>query len=348
MGVTKESFGYYKAGEEASLYTITNKNGWVAKVTDFGAILVSLFVPDKNKVLSDVVLGYDCIEAYLDNPSYFGSTIGRNGNRIAGASFEINGVTYHLDKNEGENNLHSGFNGYHKRLWATQTKDNAVTFTLQSPHLDQGFPGNFEIAVTYTLTDDNALKIDYEGNSDQDTIANFTNHTYFNLAGHTAESAMNHYLTLFASYYNHLIENSSIPDGELAPVSGTPMDFLTRQVIGERIDADFAQLQYTGGYDHNYIIDKGDAALTKAAILEDVASGRVMEVYTDLPGVQFYAGNFIACGIQLGKESTNYQKRSAICLETQYYPDAIHQPEFPSPILKKGEKYQTTTIYKFI
>lgn len=347
MGIGKEKFGTTEKGETATLYTLSNKSGMTAKFTDYGAILVSLLVPDKQGKKLDVVHGFDNLQGYFDNPGYFGSTIGRNGNRIAQASFELNGETYHLDQNEGENNLHSGFNGYHKRLWKADEIESGICFSLVSPDLDQGFPGEFHISVTYTLSNDNTLQIEYKGVSSKDTIANLTNHSYFNLSGHNSGTAMDHILTIFASSYTPVIDSGAIPTGEVAPVEGTPMDFREAKVIGERIDSDFSQLAYTGGYDHNYVLDDRSKGLKKAAIFTDPMSGRSMEVYTDCPGIQFYAGNFIS-GQVLGKEQSIYKVRSAVCLETQYFPDAIHNLEFPSPVLKKGEEYHSLTQYKFV
>lgn len=350
MSILVTSFGKGSAGEEVSLYTVENKNGMKASFTNYGAILTTLLVPDNNGNLVDVVHGYDNLEGYMENPSYFGATIGRNGNRIAGAQFEINGVTYQLDKNEGENNLHGGFNGYNKRVWNTKLDEaaNAVEFSLFSPDGDQGFPGNFNVTVTYQLTEDNAVKITYNGTSDADTIANMTNHSYFNLAGHTTDSILDHSLWIKAANFVPVVDSAAIPTGEVATVIGTPMDFTTPKVIGKEIESDFEQLKFTGGYDHNYAVDKETDGIEKIAEVEDPKSGRKMEVYSDLPGIQLYAGNFIGTNGIEGKEGVLYKKRSALCLETQYFPDAIHQPNFESPVLKAGEEYHTTTIYKFI
>lgn len=350
MSISVTAFGKNQTGEEVSLYTVENKNGMKACFTNYGAIITKIVVPDKNGVLADVVLGYDSMEGYIKNPGYFGATIGRNGNRIAGSQIDINGVTYELDKNEGENNLHAGFHGYDKRMWEVKVDEteNAVEFSLFSPDGDQGFPGNFNVTVTYTLTEDNEVKIAYKGTSDADTIANMTNHSYFNLAGHTSNTILDHVMWIKASNYVPVVDNTAIPTGEVATVTGTPMDFTAPKVVGEEIESDFEQLKFTGGYDHNYAIDKESQGIEKIAIVEDPKSGRKMEVYTDLPGVQLYAGNFIGTNGVEGKEGMLYQKRSGLCLETQYFPDAIHQANFESPVLKAGEEYNTTTIYKFV
>jgi aldose 1-epimerase len=290
------------------------------------------------------------MEGYIKNPGYLGAAIGRNGNRIAGAEITINGVTYQLDKNEGENNLHAGFNGFDKRVWDAKVDEvnNAVEFSLLSPAGDQGFPGNFNVTVTYTVTDDNEVKLNYKGTTDADTIANMTNHSYFNLAGHTSGTILDHVMWIKASKFVPVVDSSAIPTGEVATVTGTPMDFTSPKAIGKELESDFDQLKFTGGYDHNYAIDKETKGIEKIAVVEDPKSGRKMEVYTDLPGVQLYVGNFIDTNGVKGKEGMLYQKRGGLCLETQYFPDAIHQPNFESPVLKAGEEYNTTTIYKFV
>ena len=253
----KQGFGTTKDGKEALLYTLSNKNGMEISVTDYGAHLVSVLVPDKDGKKRDVVLGFDSVTGYETDGSHFGATIGRNGNRIAGAAFELHGKTYQLAKNENNNNLHSGPDGYDYRLWnVEEADDSAVTFVLMSQDGDQGFPGNFEVSVTYTLTDENAVEIHYEGSCDQDTVVNMTNHSYFNLAGHDAGSIENQTLVLKAEQFSPVIDSASIPTGEHAPVQGTPMDFTSEKAIGAEIEADFEQLKLTGGYDHNFILDK--------------------------------------------------------------------------------------------
>lgn len=347
MAITARTFGKSPKGEEVTLFSITNKNNVTATVMDFGAILVNLFVPDKNGEVKDLVLGFDNVEGYYKNPGYFGSTIGRNSNRIANSKFELNGVTYNVDKNEDPNNLHGGFNGYNARMWSAETVgDNAVKFSLMSPDLDQGFPGNFEVSVTYTLTDDNEVNIHYEGVSDKDTVANLTNHSYFNLSGHNSGSMLDHSLWLKASNYTPVVAGA-IPTGEIASVKGTPMDFTTAKVIGDDIEADFEQLKLTSGFDHNYVIDREDDSVILVAKVEDAKSGRAMEVYTDCVGIQFYAGNFINTDGDVCKDNTVYKKRDALALETQFFPNTVNEKSFPSCILKAGEKYDTTTIYKF-
>lgn len=350
MEIQMSDFGKDLNGNTVRLFTLSNSNGIVAKITNFGATLVSLFVPDKNGKLDDVVLGFDSLEKYFNNNiCYFGSTIGRNSNRVKDANFALNSITYNLDKNEREkNNLHSGFNPYNSRLWdyCIDNESNSVSFKLISPDMDQGFPGEFDIEVTYSLDNDNNLKINYNGVSNKDTVANMTNHSYFNLAGHNSGTAMEQELYINADKYVE-VDNELIPTGELKDVSNTPMDFRTPTKIGLRINDDFKQFEYTGGYDHSFVINKSTSGIEKIAVLSDNKSGRTMEVYTDSIGVQFYAGNFIENNKIIGKENCIYKNRSGICLETGYLPDSINQKNFVQPILKLGDTYNTTTIYRF-
>ena len=342
----KQGFGTTKDGKEALLYTLSNKNGMEISVTDYGAHLVSVLVPDKDGKKRDVVLGFDSVTGYETDGSHFGATIGRNGNRIAGAAFELHGKTYQLAKNENNNNLHSGPDGYDYRLWnVEEADDSAVTFVLMSPDGDQGFPGNFEVSVTYTLTDENAVEIHYEGSCDQDTVVNMTNHSYFNLAGHDAGSIENQTLVLKAEQFSPVIDSASIPTGEHAPVQGTPMDFTEMKPIGRDIQEDYQALKYGNGYDHNWALNHPAGELSLSAKAEDEKTGRTMEVYTDLPGVQFYTANSLKT--EHGKNHAVYTPRCGYCFETQYFPDAINKPEFASPVVKAGEEYKTTTIYKF-
>ena len=336
----KEFFGNTHTGEETFLYTISC-GGLTAVLTDYGAALVKLFVPDRDGSLADVVLGYDCPEDYRNIGFFFGSTVGRSGNRIAGSSFELSGKTWALTPNENSNNLHSGPDFYHNRVWKVLShSETAVTFELFSPHGDQGFPGNATIQVTYSLDADGGLHIIYDGICDQDTIFNLTNHSYFNLAGHDkVDAAMEQVLSMPARFFN-AADAQSIPTGELRSVAGTPMDFRTPKPIGRDINEDYDALNLQGGFDHNW-----EVWCNPCATLSDPASGRTMSVYTDCPGVQFYAGNYIMDAA--GKGGVVYPKRSGICLETQFYPDAIHHPEWPQPVVKAGEKYHSETVYRF-
>ena len=344
--MNKRAFGFNKKGEAATLYTFENKNGMVMEVTDFGATLFSLYIPTAEGKL-DVVLGYDDPAGY-EGPSgtFFGATVGRNANRIGKASFVINGVTYQIDKNDnGKNNLHSGFDFQSFRVWnVKEIGDNTITFALHSPDGDQGYPGALDIAVTYTLADDNSVKIDYYGVPQADTIVNYTNHSYFNLNGHASGAITKHTVWVDADHYTPA-DAESIPTGEIAPVEGTPMDFRTKKEVGRDIDADFEALNFGKGYDHNWCLNnKGQFA--KVAEMTGDVSGITMEVYTDLPGVQIYSGNFLV--EEPGKGGAVYTHRNGICFETQYYPDALNHENFPSSLCKAGEVYKTTTVYKFL
>ena len=342
----KRSFGTTKDGKEVFLFSLENKNGVKVEVTNFGANLVNVFVPGKDGKVEDVVLGFDNVTGYEVNPSFFGAVIAPSANRIGGASFELNGETYPLKKNNGENNLHSDEElGAHKRVWDITENEDSVTFTLKNADGELGFPGNKEFKVTYSLDDENGLKIAYEATSDKDTIINPTNHSYFNLKGHKEGTIEDHKITLLASNYTPADE-ASIPYGDIVSVEGTPMDLRQELVIGEKIDSDFDQLNFAVGYDHNWVTDNCNGEVRKIATVKAPGDVRVMEVYTDLPGVQFYAGNFI--DPQTGKDGASYAKRSGLCLETQCYPDSIHKPNFPSVVYGPTKAYKSTTIYKFV
>ncbi len=340
-----QSFGKAKNGAQATLYCFENAAGMVMEVTDFGATLYALKVPDKNGQPRDVVLGYDSPMEYLSGSNTaFGATIGRNGNRIGEARFELNGKTYQMDQNEKGNNLHSGFDYYHYRMWnAKASTDNSITFSLHSPDGDQGFPGNFDIDVTYTLTDDGELRIDYCGVPDHDTVANMTNHSYFNLNGHDSGSILEHEVWVDADAFL-ATDADQIPTGEIVPVAGTPMDFRTKKPIGRDIGADDDQMKIAGGYDHNWCLNN-HGVFAKVASLFSGESGITMDVCTDRPGVQIYTANYLR--EEPGKGGAVYKTHQGICFETQGYPDAIHHSNFPSVICRAGEPYQTTTVYRF-
>ncbi len=350
MAFSKEVFGQTQDGKTAYLYTITNNNGMTAKFTDFGANLVALEVPDRDGNPCDVVLGFEKLEGYFGNAANLGATIGRHANRIGGATFVLNGKTYELDKNDGRNNLHGGFDGYHKRLWETDTYEDelgqTIAFTLNSPDGDQGFPGNLEVQVRYIITDDNCVIIEYNGECDQDTVLNMTNHTYFNLSGHASGTILDHKVWIDADEFTYADEES-IPNGEIRKVEGTPMDFRVAKVVGDEIEADYDQLKYGSGYDHNWILKTKEDEISLVASLESEVSGIYMETYTDLPGMQFYAGNFVN-EQNYGKNGVKYGARSGLCFETQYFPNAINVPSFKQPVTKAGEVYNTTTVYKFM
>ena len=344
----KQGFGTTKDGKEALLYTLSNKNGMEISVTDYGAHLVSVLVPDKDGKKRDVVLGFDSVTGYETDGSHFGATIGRNGNRINGASFMLNGKKIQLTPNENGNNLHSGPDGFDKKMWTASeiSEDkNAVTFSRISPDGENGFPGEFNVSVTYEMTEENELRIVYGGVCDQTTIANMTNHSYFNLAGEGSGSAMDQYLTIHAEQYTPVGEGS-IPLGENAAVEGTPMDFRKAHKIGDEIEADFEQLRITGGYDHNYVTDGyNKASIREIAEAWSEKTGIQMNVLTDCPCVQFYAANFV--DQEHGKNGHVYNKREAFCLETQVEPNAVNVENFHSPILEAGERYYSKTIYRF-
>ena len=330
----KNPFGTLPGGKQAFLYTISN-DGLTAQISDFGATLVRLYVQAE-----DVVLGFDDANAYLNSTTYFGATVGRNANRIGGAAFALNGETVQLPQNEKTNNLHSGPDSYAYRLWQVEEyKENAIVFSLHSPHGDQGFPGAADIRVTYAL-EENALSITYEAVSDADTVFNLTNHSYFNLAGHhRPELAMGQTLQLNASYFTPS-DAESIPTGEKRSVADTPMDFRSPKPIGRDVDLDYECLHLQGGYDHNFCLDG-----SLAAILCDPVSGRKMEITTDCPGIQFYSGNFLQG--ERGKDGISYCYRGGVALETQYYPNAVNNPQWPQPIVKAGATYRSQTKYTF-
>ena len=335
----KESFGVLPSGEKATLYTISC-GGLTASVTDYGANLVRLFVPDKNGITADVVLGYDDCNGYRTaNGACLGATVGRNANRIAGSAFPWDDMTIRMKANEGRNNLHSGPDFWFQRMWTlVRHTDTAVTLELQSPAGDQGFPGKATVRVTYRLSP-KQLHIIYDAVCDRDTVFNLTNHSYFNLAGQDQlDRAMDQMLTIPGRFFNP-DDAENIPTGELRSVAGTPMDFRTPKAIGRDIGENYECLKLQGGYDHNW-----EVFCNPCAILHDEESGRTMAVHTDCPGIQFYAGNYLD---EIGKGGIHYTKRTGICLETQFYPDALHHPEWPQPITKAGEKYHSETIYRF-
>jgi aldose 1-epimerase len=343
MNVTQESFGMLADSTPVSLYTLSNDKGITMKVTNYGGIITSLMVPDKNGKLEDIVLGYDSLSGYLDKTPYFGAIVGRYGNRIAKGAFKIDGSEFHLPINDGPNHLHGGIQGFDKVVWDAKQfeTDSTVGLILHylSKDTEMGYPGNLDVTVTYTLNNNNELRFDYLATTDKPTPVNLTQHSYFNLAGDG--DIKEHEMLIKASKYT-VVDSLLIPTGELRDVKGTPFDFTVAKPIGKNLEA-------TGGnpigYDHNFVLDtKG---LDEVAIkVTEPKSGRVMEVYTQEPGVQFYSGNFLDGTIK-GKGGKVYNQYSGFCLETQHFPDSPNQPKFPNTILRPGEKYQTTTIYKF-
>lgn len=336
-------FGHTAKGEKAKLYSLKNKCGMEIAVTDYGAALVKVLVPDKRGEMKDVVLGYDSAEAYEKGTVYFGATVGRVANRIGGASFELNGKAYPLTANDNKNSLHGGRDYYNKRMWETvEVTGERVTFALRSPDGDQGYPGNAEISVSYELTDGNEVKIRYRGVSDGDTLMNLTNHSYFNLSGHASGAVLDQEVFIAGEAYTRA-DAESIPTGELTPVEGTPMDFREYKAIGKEIEADYEALILGQGYDHNWALD--GEGFRRVAGMRSKETGIVMEVFTDLPGMQFYTGNFLIS--EKGKGGAEYKKRHGACFETQYFPDAVHKDNFAGPKLTAGEAYDTVTVYRF-
>ncbi len=348
MSVKKERFGQTADGREVSLYSIDN--GVIcAQVTDYGANLVNLLVPDANGTIQDVILGYDTAEGYFENPQFYGAVIAPIANRTGNASYELDGRKAQLAVNDGPNNLHSDFEkGSHKRLWKALQGENFVTFTLEMEDGELGMPGNKNFAVTYSVTDQNALSIHYHATSDCHAILNPTNHAYFNLNGHNSGNIEGQELQLNCHAFTPVVAGA-IPTGEIRSVEGTALDFTVSKPIGRDINAPEEQLELVGGYDHNFVIDgwTGNGEMVHAATAFSRQSGRQMDVYTNLPGVQFYAGNFVDCPNGMGKEHSGYGKRSAFCLETQFFPDSIHHENFPDYVFGENRVYDSTTMYLF-
>jgi aldose 1-epimerase len=349
MNVSKKVFGTTKNGEEVTLFTLKNSKGMTATFLDYGAVLVNLLVPDANGKFEDVVLGYDTVAEYEKNGPGMGSFIGRHANRIGDAKFTLNGKTYELEKNDGKNNLHGGSVGYNKFIYEAEIFEEdedsvSVEFSRLSPDMEQGFPGNLDISVTYTLTENNELVIEYLAVSDQDTIVNLTNHTYFNLAGHKSGTVLDHLVQIEADQFTPTTEDL-IPTGEFADVTGTPMDFRKLKPLGQDILEDYKPLIQAGGYDHNYVLKIKEDEVSKVAELVDEKSRRKMSIFTDMPGLQLYTANFLVD--EKGKDGAVYQKRDAVCFETQYFPNSCNVEAFPSCALKAGKEYDFVTIYKF-
>jgi aldose 1-epimerase len=345
-GITKESFGKLADGTPVDRYVLSNGKGMVAKIMTYGGIITELHVPDAKGKQADVVLGFDNLGAYVAGHPYFGCITGRVANRIARGKFTLDGKEYALATNNGPNALHGGVKGFDKVAWKADENKTPygvrLKLTHTSPDGDEGYPGALRCAVTYTLTDQNALIIDYEAVTDKPTPINLTNHSYFNLGGHGAGLVHDHFLTLFAKEYTP-VDATMIPTGEIVPVKGTPLDFTTATKIGARI----AEMKgEPGGYDHNFVLNDGGKTLRLAAQVHEPKSGRVLEMLTTEPGVQLYTGNFLD-GTNKGKQGSVYQKHAGFCLEAQHFPDAVNRPKFPSVILRPGETYRQTTVYRF-
>jgi len=347
-GISKKTFGKMPDGRTIDLYTLTNNHGMRVAITNYGGIVVSIVVPDRNGKLGDVVLGFDNLEGYLTKEPYFGALIGRYGNRIGNASFKLDGVEYKLPANNGPNSLHGGLEGFDKRVWTArelQGQHPALELTYLSKDGEEGYPGNLSAKVVYSLAEDNALRIDYSATTDKDTVLNLTNHSYFNLHGEGNGNILKHEIMINADRFTP-IDSTLIPTGELRKVASTPFDFRKPTVIGARIDADDEQIKFGKGYDHNFVLNRSGAGLSLAARVTDPESGRVLEVLTTQPGLQFYTGNFLDGSIH-GKGGKVYGRRSALCLETQHFPDSPNKPSFPSTELKPGQTYRESTVFKF-
>ena len=345
--IPAENFKKEVNGKAIDLYTLKNANGVVAQITNFGGKVVNLWTPDKDGNFDDIVLGFDNIDDYLvTSEKYFGSLIGRYGNRIANGQFSLNDTVYTLAQNNGENALHGGIVGYNNVVWdADQKDDQTLVLTYLSADGEEGYPGNLEVKVQYQLTDDNELKIEYWATTDKATPINLTHHSFFNLKGEGNGTVNDHIVQINADKYTP-VDAGLIPTGELAPVEGTPMDFREPTAIGARIYADFEQLKFGNGYDHNWVLNAADEGLTFAAKVKEPETGRTMEVYTNEPGMQFYGGNFLD-GTVSGKKGLPYVFRGAFCMETQHFPDSPNKPEFPSTILEPGDEYYSICVYKY-
>ncbi len=354
MAVTKTKIGRLPDGRDVNRYSLSNSSHAEASFTDLGGIWLTMLVPDRSGAMRDVLCGADTVETLLVNPGHMGEPVGRNANRIGGAVFQINGKKYELGKNsDGINNLHSGPDFYRNRLWEAETGTDAeesyVCFRLHSPDGDQGFPGNAEISVTYTLTEDTALRIHYEAKADQDTVFNLTNHAYFNLNGHDSGDATDQIVWINADQFT-VTDAHSIPTGELRTVEGTPLDFRKPKRISQDINADFDELNHAGGFDQNFCINAFDGQLRLAASAYAEQSGIKMQVMTDREGLQFYTANGMhndRPGEPACKNGVHYGPRTSYCFETQHYPDAINHPEFPTSLVKSGDVYDTVTVYQF-
>jgi aldose 1-epimerase len=349
VGLKKAAFGKTKDGQPVDLYTLTNAADMEVAITNFGGTVVSIKTPDRTGNFADVVLGFDTFDGYLNNTPFFGVVVGRYGNRIAKARFTLDGHEYRLAPNDNGNTLHGGLQGFDKRLWKAKdvsTKEvPAIQLTYLSKDGEEGFPGNLSVTVTYSLTPKNELKIDYSATTDKDTVLNLTNHSYFNLAGQGEGDILSHLMMIHAEQFTP-VDATLIPTGKLQSVAGTPLDFRQPTAMGARIDASDPQMKFGRGYDHNFVLNPKDGALILAARVTEPSSGRVLEVLTTQPGVQFYTGNFLDGSVR-GKAGKVYPRRSAFCLETQHFPDSPNQSQFPTTVLKPGEHFQSTTVFRF-
>lgn len=341
-----ESFGKLPSGEEIQIYTLRNTKGMEARIMTYGGTVVSLKTPDREGKLADVVLGFDSLDGYVKGCPYFGAIIGRYGNRIGGAKFTLDGKTYKLAANDGPNSLHGGKVGFDKKVWKVDSANGStLALSYVSPDMEEGYPGELRVKVTYSVSEADELRIHYEATTNKATVVNLTNHSYFNLKDDGATSILDHVIMINADRFTP-VDATLIPTGKLEPVAGTPFDFRTPHRIGERINADNQQLKFAGGYDQNFVLNRTGSGLELAAKVTEPVTGRVMEVLTTEPGLQFYTGNFLD-GTLTGKGGIVYRKRCAFCLETQHFPDSPNKPQFPSVTLRPGETYDTTTVYRF-
>jgi aldose 1-epimerase len=346
--IDRKEFQVEHDGKQVDLFTLKNTNGMTVQLTNYGGKIVSIWVPDRHGRLNDINLGYETARAYIHGTASLGATMGRYANRIAGAQFELNGQVYNLPKNNGENTIHGGTKGFRFVVWdGDQLDESSVRLSYVSPDGDQGFPGNLTVEVTYTVTEDNSLKLEYSATTDKPTVINFTNHAFFNLKGEGQGDVLDHVLWVNAKRFTPT-DKAAIPTGEYRAVKGTPFDFTSPKRLGQDIDMENEQLTFGGGYDHNFILDKAEGELALAARLSEPSSGRVMEVYTTEPGLQVYTANSLTGqGTDIGKAGKAYGSRSAVCLETQHFPDSPHHPNFPTTTLNPGDIYQSTTLYRF-
>ncbi|MDS0525148.1 galactose mutarotase [Clostridium sp. SHJSY1] len=348
MTIKREFFGKTPEGENVDIFTLTNKEMTV-KISNFGGVVISIIAPDRNGQLDDIVLGYDNLEGYLKNEPYLGSIVGRHANRIEGAEFELNGEIYKLNKNEGQNNHHGGVKGFNKVLWGADIVSKEGEECLELSYLskdgEEGFPGNLKVKVIYKLTKENALEIHYFAETDKDTVVNLTSHSYFNLSGHTSGNIFNHKIMINGDKFTVVNENG-VPTGEIRSVENTPLNLREEKFIKEGLFSDYEQIKFGKGYDHNWVLNVSGKEPEKAAEIYDETSGRAVSIYTTKPGIQLYTGNYLDEHDNC-KENANYNEYAALALETQYFPNSLKHKNFPSPILKVGEKYNHITIYKF-
>lgn len=347
--ISMQPFGKTPDGHEVSLYTLSNKAGMQVSITNYGGIITSIKVPDRNKHFDDIVLGFDNLDGYTSKNPYFGATIGRYANRIANGTFTLDGKTYHIPTNEGTNALHGGTVGFNKRVWTPKEVSTSAGPALElhylSPDGEMGFPGDLSVTVRFSLNDKNELRLEYMATTDKPTVLNLTNHSYFNLSGQGNGTILHDKVMLAADNFTP-VDKDLIPTGQIKSVAGTPFDFLKPMVIGSRINEDNEQLKLAKGYDQNWVLNNKGESIALAAKVEDPHSGRVLEVLTNQPGIQFYTGNQLDGSIH-GKGGNAYPRNGALCLETQHFPDSPNHPNFPSTVLRPGQKFDRTTIFRF-